>query len=152
MTKLEEASSDVEKLFDEVRDNTSIPQWVEFRLLCNNKQKELCKIVKANELVQLLTEGLNFAVIVNEEILNGLPIPMKKVAFDEILAGVRISDSDAVSVEKPDFNTYTGVLAKYGDAEIIKLHESIKSLYDNKKQKDDEEKAVNKGKRSKKIK
>lgn len=152
MAKFEETSEDVEKLFDEVRDNTSIPHWVEFRVLSNNKQKEICKIVKANELVQLLTEGLNFAVIVNEEIFNELPIGMKKIVFDEILAGVRVSDSDALSIEKPDFNTYTGVLAKYGDTSIIKLHESVKSLYDTKKQKEDEAKAATKGKRGRRSK
>lgn len=153
MAKFEQASPDVEKLFDEVRDKTTIPQWVEFRVLCSNKmKKEVCKIVRSNDLVQVLTEGVNFAVIVNEEIFASLPDDMKRIVFDECLAGVSISETDAVGYEKPDFNTYTGVLQKYGDNAVIKLKESVKSLYDVQKQKEAEEKAANKGKRGRKPK
>jgi hypothetical protein len=151
MAKFQEASPEVEKLFDEVRDKTSIQHWVEFRVLCNNKQKgEPVKLVKSNDLVQVLTEGVNFAVVVNEDIFTQLPPDMQRLAFDECLAGVSISDSDVVTLEKPDFNTYTGVLAKYGDSEVIKLKESVKSLYDVQKQKEDQEKAEKKGKRGRK--
>ena len=151
MAKFVEASEDVVKLFDEVRENTTIPQWVEFKVLCNNKQKnDPCKLVKSNDLVETLTEGLNFAVVVNEEIFNGLPDDMKKMAFDECLAGVSVSETDTLSLGKPNFNTHTGVLQKYGHDPIIVLHESIKSLYDTKKQKEEEEKVVKKEKKAKK--
>jgi hypothetical protein len=152
MAKFQEASPELEKLFDEVREKTSIPQWVEFRVLCNNKQKEVCKPWRANDLVQVLAEGVNFAIVVNEEIFDELPDDMKRMVLDECLAGVTVSESDAVGYEKPDFNTYTGVLAKYGDAEVIKMKESVKSLYDAKKQKEDQEKAESKGKRGRKPK
>lgn len=153
MAKFVEASKDVEKLFDEVREKTSIPQWVEFKVLCNNKQKkDVCKPVKSNDLVEILSEGVNFAVIINEEIFDELPDDMKRMAIDECLAGVLVSETDTVSYEKPDFNTYTGVLQKYGDTPIIALHESIKSVYDAKKQKEADEKAANKGKRGRKPK
>ena len=147
MAKLENASEILESLFDDVRDKTSIPHWVEFKVLCNNKQKELYRIVKTNDLVETLTEGLNFAVVINEEIFDQMPEDMQRMAVDECLAGVSVSDSDAVSLEKPNFNTYTGVLHKYGDESVIRLKESIKSLFDAKKQKEDEEKAAKKAKR-----
>jgi hypothetical protein len=151
MAKFEEASKDVEKLFDEVRDKTTIPQWVEFRVLCNNKQKkEVCKPVKQNDLQQMLSEGVNFAIVINEDIFNELPDDMKRMAIDECLAGVTVSDSDALGYAKPDFNTYSGVLKKYGDTPTLAMHESIKSLYDVQKQKETEEKAAKKGKRGKK--
>lgn len=152
MVKFIEVSEKIENLFFEVRDKTFIPSWVEFKIIGNNKQKIICKIVKANELVQLLTEGLNFVIIVNENALLELPDNMIKIVFDEILAGVFVSDSDVISIEKPDFNTYTGLLTKYGDSEIIKLHESIKSIYDMIKQKEDESKSIGKGKRGRKKK
>lgn len=152
MAKFQKASPDVEKLFNEVRDKTSIPHWVEFRVLCNNKQKEVCKPWRANDLVQLLAEGVNFAIVVNEEIFEELPEDMQKMVFDECLAGVTVSETDTVGYEKPDFNTYTGVLAKYGDNEVIKMKESVKSLYSAKKQREDEEKAQSKGKRGRKPK
>jgi len=146
MAKFEEASEDIVKIFDGVRDSSTIPQWVEFKVLCNNKQKkEVVKLVKSNELVELLTEGLNYVVVVNEDIFNELPIDMQKMAFDECLAGVGVSETDTLSVEKPDFNTHTGVLKKYGHELIITFHESVKSVYDVQKQKEDEAKALTKG-------
>jgi hypothetical protein len=126
--------------------------WVEFKVLANNKQKELFKLVKASEILELLAEGVNFVLIVNEEIFFGLPGNMQSIAIDEVLAGVKISETDALSIDRPNFNTYTGVLSKYGDAEIIKLHESIISLFDNKKHKEDELKANSKGKRGRRKK
>lgn len=153
MAKFQETSPEVEKLFDEIRYKTTIPQWVEFKVLCNNKQKkEPIKLVKSNELVETLSDGINFAVVINEEIFCALPEDMQRIAIDECLAGVGISSTDVLSTEKPDFNTHTGVLQKYGDTPIITLHESIKSLYDAKKQKEDMEKAAKKGKRGRKPK
>jgi len=150
MAKIEKASQDVITLFDEVRNKTSIPQWLMFEVLCNNKQKELYKIVKTSDIVEILTDGVNFAVVFNEEILDQLTPEMQEIAIVECLAGVSVSDSDAVSLEKPNFNTHTGVLQKYGHESIIVLHESIKSLFDKKKQEEDESKAATKGKRGKK--
>jgi len=152
MAKIEKASEDVVNLFDEVRDKTTIPQWLQFEVLCNNKQKELYKIVKTNDIVEILTEGVNFAVVFNEEILDELPADMQKMAIVECLAGVSVSESDTISLEKPNFNTHTGVLQKYGHESIITLHESIKSLFDKKKQREDEEKARIKSKRGRKSK
>jgi len=150
MAKIIKASEDVVELFNKVRDTTTIPHWISFEVFGNNKQKELYKIIKTNEVVELLTDGLNFAVIFNEEIFDGLPDDMKELAIVECLAGVSVSETDAVYLEKPNFNTHTGVLQKYGHEPIIVLHESIKSLYDEKKQREDEIKSMSKGKRGRK--
>ena len=151
MAKIEKASDDVKLLFEEVREETTIPQWVEFEVLSNNKQKDLYKIVKLNDIVETITEGLNFAVVFNEEIFEQLPEDMKKTAISECLAGVCVDENDKVSLEKPNFSTYRGILEKYGHDPIIVLHESIKSLYDKKKQEEDEEKSQKKAKKSKKT-
>lgn len=151
MAKIEKASDDVKLLFEEVREETTIPQWVEFEVLANNSQKDLYKIVKLNEIIETITEGLNFAVVINEEIFEQLPDDMKKTALAECLAGVCVDENDKVSLEKPNFSTYRGILAKYGHDPIIVLHESIKSLFDSKKQKEDEEKSQKKAKKSKKT-
>jgi len=151
MAKIEKASDDVKLLFEEVREETTIPQWVEFEVLSSNKQKDLYKIVKLNDIVETITEGLNFAVVFNEEILDQLPEDMKKTAIAECLAGVCVDENDKVSLEKPNFSTYRGILEKYGHDPIIVLHESIKSLYDKRKQEEDEAKAQKKAKRSKKT-
>ena len=151
MAKIERASEDVVNLFDSIRDKTTIPQWIQFEVLSNEKQKELYKITKLNDVVEVLTEGVNFSVVFNEEILEALPITMQEIIIDECLAGVSVSDSDVISLNKHNFNTHTGVLQKYGHDSIIALHESIKTLFDEKKQKEDEEKAQTKGKGGRKA-
>ena len=149
MAKIRKASEDIVNLFDEIREKTSIPRWVQFEVLSNDKQKEIYKITKANDVVEILSGGVNFVVIVNEEILDELPFDMQEMVMNEALAGVVVSDSDAVSLDKPNFNTHRSMLEHYGHEPIIRLHESIKSLYDVKKQKEDEEKArTKKGKKA----
>jgi len=152
MAKIERASEDLLNLFEEVREKTTIPHWVVFEVLTNDKQKELYKITKNNDVVEVLTEGVNFAVVFNEEILDGLPVDLQEMAIEECLAGVSVNDSDVVALSKPNFNTHTGMLQKFGHDPIILLHESIKSLFDEKKQREDEAKAATKGKRRKKVK
>lgn len=152
MAKFETVSEETKQLFIDVHGKTNIPHWVEFEMLCNNKQKQLYKIMKLNDLVETITDGINFVIVINEEIFDQLTEEQKRVALVECLAGVGVNEHDAVCLEKPDFSTYRGVLEKYGHEEIIVLHESIKSLYDKKKQEEDERKAANKGKRGRRPK
>lgn len=149
MANIKKASEDIVNLFDEIREKTSIPRWVQFEVLSNDKQKEIYKISKANDVVEILSGGVNFVVIVNEEILDELSFDLQEMVMNEALAGVVVSDSDAVSLDKPNFNTHRSMLEHYGHEPIIRLHESIKSLYDSKKQKEGEEKArTKKGKKA----
>ncbi len=151
MANYQKASDDVVALFDRIVENTTIPNWIKFEVLCNNKQKELYKINRMNDLIEMLTDGLNFAVIINEEIFEQLPANLQEIALVECISGVSVSESDAVSLEKPNFSTHTGVLQKYGHEVVIQLKESVISLYDQKKQKEDEAKAQKKAKKLKKA-
>jgi len=137
MSKIVKASDELIDLFNSVRKKTTIPVWVQFELLSNNKQKTLYKILKTNNVVEVITNGINFAIIFNELIFNELPHDMKVIAIDECLAGIYVNNYDNIYLEKPNFNTYISILQKYGHDSIIRLHESIKSLYDVKKQNDD---------------
>ena len=152
MGKFEVVSDETKNLFIDVHSKTNIPHWVEFEMLCNSKQKQLYKIMKLNDMVETITDGINFVIVVNEEIFNQLTEEQQRIAFDECLAGVHVSENEAVSLEKPDFSSYTGVLQKYGHDEIIVLHETVKSLFDKKKQEEDEKKAAGKGKRGRRSK
>lgn len=146
MANLISISSETEKIFDGVLNNTTIPSWVEFKLFCDVSQKEMCKIVKANDIIKTLN-NFDYIITINEDIFDILPEEMQKMAIDECLTGVGVSDSDALSLNKEDFKTHTGLLQKYGDEKVIALHESIKSLYDEKKQKEIKEKEAKREKK-----
>ena len=150
--KYQDCSEDIIELFNGVKDNTNIPAWVTFKLLTNNDQKkEAVKIVKNNELTETLS-SYNFCLIFNEIIYDDLPEDMQKLLIIEALSGVAVSESEAISLEKPDFNTYRGVLEVHGHESIITLHESIKSLFDKLKEEEDAIKEANKKKRGRKPK
>ena len=114
MAKIVKPSDDLVNLFNEVREKTTIPQWVQFEVLCNNKQKEIYKITKVNDVVEVLTDGVNFVIVVNEDIFDELPFEMQEMVMNEALAGVVISESDTVSLEKPNFSTHRTILEHYG--------------------------------------
>jgi len=151
MANYRQLSDENIQLFEEVLNETSIPQWVLFGYLANDKQKEIYKINRASDVVEKLTDGINFVVIFNEEIFDQLSDEQQKLTIHECLAGIVYdSEKDAIVFNKPDFSTYTGLLNKYGHNDIISLKESIKSLFDIKKQKEEEEKAAKKEKNNKK--
>jgi len=121
MAKFEKASDDIINLFETIREKTTIPQWVKFEVL-NNKQKELYKIVKMNDLVESVTDGINLVVIFNEEILEQLSKTHQEMVVDQCLAGVCVSEADTISLEKPNFDRYVRIFEKYGHDSIILLH------------------------------
>lgn len=147
-----DCTDEIINLFDDVKNDKNIPAWLTFKLLTNNDQKkEAVKIVKNNELTETLS-SYNFCLIINETIFDQLPDDMQKLLIVEALSGVVVSESEAISLEKPDFNTYRGVLEVHGHEEIIKLHESVKSLFDKLKEEEDAAKETNKKKRGRKPK
>lgn len=151
MANLRNVSDEVKETFNRVLNETSIPEWVNFEVLANDKQKEVYIIKKANDLIEHLTDGINFVVILNEEIFDQLPDHQQEMLLNESLAGVTVDfEKDTVALEKPNFTTYGSILRTYGHEDVISLKESIKSLYDAKKQQEDEEKAARKSKRSQK--
>lgn len=141
MGKFSKVSEDLNEKFNKVLNQTTIPKWIEFELRSDDKQNKLIKVVKLNELMLVLTNGIQFAVIINETIFEQLDDENQEMVIHECLAGVSVSDTDAVSYTQPDFTTYKGVLQKYGSDSIIAMKEIVESLYDAKKQQEDEIKA-----------
>jgi hypothetical protein len=139
MSKFLEINDDVQKLFDEVLSNTSIPQWVEFKVLANNSQKDIYVVKKLSELYEYIADGTQIVILINEEIFEQLEYNQKKILIEEMLTGVNVNpDNDKISLDSFDFTTYSGMLNKYGTEDMIRLKESLRSLFDQKKQKEDE--------------
>jgi TRAP-type mannitol/chloroaromatic compound transport system substrate-binding protein len=148
MAKFEAADAEVLAIFEEVLGNTNIPHWVEIKVLENVKAKEMSKIQKLNDLVETLTDGLMVAIVINSKAFSQLPDDMKRVVFDEALAGVEANmESGKITLKAPDFCTHSGLLTKYGDSYMIKYKESIKSIFDKIKEEEDAEKAAKKEKK-----
>lgn len=152
MAEYRQVSNETENLFNQTLDNTSIPNWVEFKVLANDNLKELYQVRKLSDLFEYLAEGTNIAIIINEEIFEQLPDFLQKLVLEEALSGVVVDENDKIKLNAFDFNTYSGLLEKHGPDEIIKLKESIISLFTAKQEKEEEEKEARKQARKKKNK
>lgn len=147
-----EVMDETQKKFNDVLDTTSIPHWVEFKLLADVQQKELYQVRKANELLELLSDGINVVIILNEQIYQDLTDEMKELMFEEALTGIAVDvEKGKVSLEKYDITTYSGMLVKHGSETMIQFMESVKSLFDAKEERDKAEKEANKQRKKNKA-
>lgn len=138
MSKFVEVMEETQELFNNVLESTSIPQWVEFKLLSNNNQNELYVVKKISELFEVLTDGLSVVIVINEEIFDQLDDEQKVLVFEEALTGINVNnDTNKISIEKYDFSTYSGMLQKHGDKSMVQLKESIITLFQQKKEAED---------------
>ncbi|MFW5847555.1 MAG: hypothetical protein ACOCVF_01365 [bacterium] len=138
--------------FNKVLETTSIPHWVEFKLLADFQQKELYQVRKANELLELLSDGINVVIIINEQIYDDLTDEMKTIMFEEALTGIVVDiEKGKVSIEKYDITTYSGMLVKHGSDTMILFMESVKSLFDAKEEKEKAEKEAKKQRKKKQV-
>lgn len=140
MANYRDVMESTDSKFTEVLGKTTIPQWVVFKLLDNDKQKEVYQVRKSNELIHTLSDGIDVIIILNEQIFDALEEEQKEVLLFEALHGIVVNDNDKISIEKKDFTSYTSILEKFGSDEIIKLNESIKSLFDKKEEEEKQEK------------
>ena len=147
MGKFSEISDEFKSMFEEEVSLTTIPNWVRFTLAANNKMKDLYQIRKFDELIEMLTQ-YDVAVVVNEDILFQLEEEQQRIVIKEILHGIVVdNENDKISIEKPNFTTYSGLLAKIGSEKMISLKESVESLFRTKAEQEDEVKKAKKAKK-----
>jgi hypothetical protein len=141
MAKILEGSDHISEMFENHRKECNIPMFVEFRYLNCPTQKVVYKISKLNPSLELITEGVNFVITVNEEVFDKLNEPQQKILVSECLSGVRVNENDVVSLESPEFTTHTSTLKKFGHVDVIETKETVDLIYKQMKDKADEEKA-----------
>lgn len=154
MANYRQVSDETRKLFNEVIDNSAIPSFVEIDITADDtlKNKDGYVVRKQNDLNEYLLEGLQIIIVLNEEIFEGLvEDDVKKKLLEEAIGGIEANlETGKVKVNKPDFTTYSGFLEKYGADDVLLLKLAIEQLYEKKKQKEDEEKALAKEAKKKK--
>lgn len=140
MARYDAVYNDTQKRFDRVLDATTIPtQMITINLLSNDKLKDPYKVVKTNDLTRHLT-NVEVYIIVNELLIEKLEDSQKDILFDEALAQIEVNhETGAVKIARPDITTFSGVIAKYGGEEILRLKECIRAAKDVKKDDDAQE-------------
>ena len=136
MAKWGEPSDETIKAFDDVLIKLDLERYINIKIILNDDQKELGKIKKLTPDVKFAL-GDDLLIIVNEVILDQLPPLQQYMYIDELLCGVHFDpENDKLVINQPDVKTHSGFLEKYTYEKYHVMKESIKSLYDKKKEDD----------------
>ncbi len=131
-----EALEETTNLFDDLIIKAQLKQFVKFKILVNDKLKEIGKVGKANDITKHLTD-IDVVVVVNEQIFEQLEPSQKMIIAEELLAGVSFNQENGkVTINKPDFITFSGIAVKYGIENVAKTKDLISLMF---KQKEDAE-------------
>jgi hypothetical protein len=141
MAKFEEVFEDVQELFDTVIGITDLERVVTIKIISNDKQKEIFKVAKANDLTKYLSE-VDVVVIINQLIFNQLPRDMQEMIAIEAITYIGYdSEKDKLIIATPDVKTFSLILRKFGYEAYERTQLSIKSLYDKKQNDENAEEA-----------
>ena len=138
MSKWEEASPETVKLFDDVLIKIDLEQYgVKVKIVGDNDQPK--KVIKRKKLTGVLKYlvGADILFTVNQEILSALPPVEQNLCIIEAITPIWYNtERDALVIDPEDVKTSSGFLRKYGYEKFEVLEESIKTLYEVKKEKD----------------
>ena len=138
MAKFEEVFEDTLGLFQKHIDESSIPKVLKIKILSNNNlKKDFGVVSKSQDIVKYMTD-YDIIIQVNEPIFDQLENTQKEYIVSDILAQIVYDmDKDKVSIVKPDVNTFSGVLRKYGIDTYLSIKESISVLLEQKQIEED---------------
>jgi hypothetical protein len=129
MAKFNEVYDDTQALFTNFINQIDSLSEVSVKILGNDRLKEIAKVVKANDLLKHMTNE-DVIIILNEKIFEQLDEEQKMMVVEEQIAQIYFdSEKGKLSIIKPDVNTFSLLLRKYGYPKYETLHESIKALF-----------------------
>jgi hypothetical protein len=129
MAKFEQPFEDTKAIFDSLILNANLDRYVTIEVLVNNKQREIYKPIKTNDLTKYKT-GVDVFLIINEKVFDQLSEVQKVIIGDEAISGIHYdSEKDKLTISKTDFTTYSGILKKYGAEQCIELKELVNLIY-----------------------
>ncbi len=144
MSKYVMVDDSTKEFFTTALKNADVLSMVKVDVLVNNNQKELYKVMKANDLARFYSieynnQDVEIIITINEEIFNDLEEEQKEIVVDEAVTTISVNlESGAISLAKTDVKTFSGVLRKYGYEKYERVMESVRSLYQQKEERERE--------------
>jgi hypothetical protein len=131
--KFDELDEDIQKVFDLAISCTDLERVIKIEIVGNDRQKEVGKVVKTNDLTKYLSDDVDVVVIVNQMIFNQLTPDLQEMVAIELITEIGYdSESDKLVLAKKDISTFSSILKKYGYEAYERKQLSVKSLYDKK--------------------
>lgn len=129
MAKFNEVFEDTQSLFSDFIGQIDSLSEISVKILGNDRQKEICKVLKANDLLKHMTNE-DVVIVINEKIFEQLEDEQKMMVIEEYVARLYFdSEKGKLSLINPDVNTFSLLLRKYGYDKYERMNESIKALY-----------------------
>lgn len=163
MAKLYETSDSIrEYIEDIIAKETTLERYITWRILSNDKQKELIKVAKSSAVTEYFAKMCDSVIIyVNELIFDRMApenvndIDYRKLVIEDVLSTIEILQNDntgtmKIQIEKPQICITSGCYRKYGEdlahaSEIAYFaYDQIKEEEKQKKEEEKEKKAIEK--------
>jgi hypothetical protein len=142
MAKYLEPFDETKEIFNTVFEAQMLDRYANFKVLADNRQKDIYKVFKANDLVKHMTNN-DVVIVINETIFDALPDDLKQMVAEEATAGIHFDlEKDKLIITKGDIQTHSRVLLKFGADNYLKLHETIKLLYSQEKDQEAEKNKI----------
>jgi len=141
MAKYEQPFEDTQEMYNRAIDAASLSQYMNITILVNNKAKDIFKVAKCSETEKFKTQD-DINIFINEKLLEGLTPEQRLIVVEESIACIHFdTESDTITLTKPDVVTFSGIIRKHTFETWNTLRESIKSLKDKEKEAEDQRKA-----------
>lgn len=134
MAKLEDVTPELKSRVGQIIVDYNLDPKIS-ALVLSKPMKEVGTVSKASEIVKYTTKD-DVVILINEEVFDligeneesEVQAALQQVVLENILTGIEYKDNtDSVSMVKPDFITYSGILKEFGAETMIRLFETIKS-------------------------
>jgi hypothetical protein len=134
MAKYLEPFDDTKDTYTDAITRANLDLNVSIKILVDNRQKDIYRVFKANDLIKHMTNN-DIVIVINEAVYDKLTEEQRIMVTEESLAGIHYDDEkEKVIITKGDVQTYSGLLRKYGYERYEVLRESIKTIYNAEKE------------------
>jgi hypothetical protein len=134
MAKYLEPFDDTKEIYTDAITRANLDLNVSIKILVDNRQKDIYRVFKANDLIKHMTNN-DIVIIINENVYDKLTDDQKIMVTEESIAGIHYDDEkEKVIITKGDVQTYSLLLRKYGYEKYEVLRESIKTIYNAEKE------------------
>lgn len=133
MAKFYKLSDDTISKFKRVFTKKSFPFNVGFEYIGSESQKNLIKITKMSDQMSFVTEK-ELMVQINEDLINVFDEESINILFEQEIDKISVNmDTGKIKMVKPDLNTFSSLINKYGIEKIARANK-VEELYTQQKQ------------------
>ena len=133
MAKLHKLSDESLGLFDSIFNTKRFSTVLKFVFLGSTSQKQLIKITKLSEQYSFLMDA-DLLVIINEEYMETFDQESIAILIEQELDKICVNlDSGKIKMIKPDINTFSGIIAKWGIDKVSRAN-NVEDLFKQQKQ------------------